>query len=210
MDDVAKVDRPREKLQKRGVKALSDEELLQVVIGSGVSGADVKQISKNVLEKLDEGTDNITLDLLTSIKGLGAATATKILASLEIADRFVRDNAQRIQKPEDVLPLLSDIKDKKREHLVSITLDGANRVIARRTVSIGTLNASLIHPREVFADAVEDRAAGIILAHNHPSGDAKPSKEDKEITKKIQKAGELLGITLIDHMIVTADDCISI
>jgi DNA repair protein RadC len=208
--DTPKVDRPRERLNVKGAKALSDEELLQVVVGSGVSGADVTSISKEIVAKLESGTDAVTLDTLLEIKGLGQATASKIIAALEIADRFVRDNTMRIKESADVVPLLSDIRDKKREYLVAVSLDGAGRVLHKRTISVGTLDASLVHPREVFADAVKDRAASIILAHNHPSGTTEPSTEDEKITKCLKKAGDILGITLLDHIIVTKDSWTSI
>ncbi|MEX2514959.1 MAG: DNA repair protein RadC [Candidatus Paceibacterota bacterium] len=206
MKDVPKVDRPREKLEAKGVKALSDAELLQIVVGSGVPGSLVADIAEAILEKLESGTDAITLDALLEIKGVGSASASRILASLEIANRFVREDVTRIQKAKDVLPLLSDIRNKKREYLQAISLDGAGRVISQRTISVGTLDASLVHPREVFADAVTDRASSIILAHNHPSGDTTPSQEDKEITKKLKKAGEILGISLVDHVIVSESE----
>lgn len=207
--DIPKIDRPREKMQQKGAAALSDLELIQVLVGSGVSGSDVQQIAKKVVNQLREGTNKITLDALCEIKGLGMATSSRIAAAIEIANRFVHDNSVRIENPKDALSLLTDIRNKKQEYLVAITLDGAGRIIEKRVVFVGTLNASLIHPREVFADAITDRAAKIVIAHNHPSGSAQPSTEDLEVTKQLMKSGSILGIKLFDHIIVTKENYIS-
>lgn len=199
------MDRPREKMLAKGERALSDTELLQVIVGSGIRGADVTKISNKLLELLQLQHGKVTLEQLTDIRGVNTATATKLLASLELTNRFVKTGTL-IDTVEDVLPLLSDIRTKKQEHFVVITLDGANRVIEKRVITIGTINASLVHPREVFADAITDRAASIVVAHNHPSGSLHASAPDIEITKRLQVAGKLLGIQLFDHVIVTADD----
>ena len=128
-----------------------------------------------------------------------------IVASLELARRYLLDSDQPIiDSPEKAVELLSDIRDKKQEYFVCLTLDGANRLIAKRVVTIGTLTASLVHPREVFADAIADRAASIIVAHNHPSGSLRPSEADVAVTRRLQDVGDLLGIILGDHIIVTA------
>jgi DNA repair protein RadC len=208
--DIDKVDRPREKLRGRGITALSDNEVIQLLIGSGIQGADVRQLSTEIVDILEKGTDSVTLEKLKELKGVSTAKASKLLAAIEIADRFARDDMRRIKESKDVLPLLSDIRDKKREYFIAITLDGAGRVINKRTISVGTLDASLIHPREVFADAVEDRAASIIVAHNHPSGSLEPSKENEKITKRLKKAGEVLGISVMDHIIVSGTEWSSV
>ncbi len=202
---LAKEDRPREKMLARGEQALSDLELLQVVIGSGVHGADVTQISKEILKLLEAQNGKIKLEQLLKIKGVSTATATKLLAGLELTSRFVK-TGMKIQNSTDVLPLVADLRTKKQEHFVVLTLDGANRLIERRTVSIGTLSASLVHPREVFADAIADRAASIIVVHNHPGGSLEPSNADIEVTKRLREVGTLVGIKLLDHIIITHVD----
>lgn len=196
-------DRPREKLLARGESSLTDQELLQVIIGSGIKGADVTKLSREIYGLLTMNNGKVTIEQLNTIRGVSTATATKLVASLELASRFIKTGV-RVETEDDVLPLLADIRLKKQEHFVVMTLDGANRLIDKRTISIGTLNASLVHPREVFADAVADRAAGIVVAHNHPGGSLYPSGPDIVTTKRLRAAGELLGIKLLDHIIVTA------
>lgn len=205
--DRRKEDRPREKLAKYGAAKLSDLELLMAIIGSGVAGADVSKIAREVLKLLRLKGGDLSYEDLTQIKGLGEAKVTGILANLELAKRYLlEDDRPMIDSPDKAIELLSDIRDKKQEYFVCLTLDGANRLIAKRIITIGTLTASLVHPREVFADAITDRAASIIVAHNHPSGNLEPSPADKEITERLTKAGELLGVRLVDHIIITNKD----
>ncbi len=206
MSDRRKDLRPREKLQARGAEALSDYELLMAIIGSGVAGADVTKVARDVQKLLKEKASELTLDDLLAIKGLGLAKATPIMAGYELWRRqFEVSERPIIDSPEKAVEQLADIRDKKQEYFVCLTLDGANRLIAKRIVTIGTLTASLVHPREVFADAITDRAASIIVAHNHPSGNLQPSQADVDVTDRLREAGELLGVTLLDHVIVTKD-----
>lgn len=201
--DIAKIDRPREKLKAKGPGALSDFELLQALIGSGNKQADVSQIAKELNKLLQKTGANVTYDQLEQVTGLGAAKITELLAAIELSKRYLTENEQPIlDSPEKVVEQLKDIRDKKQEYFVCITLDGANRMIAKRTITIGTLTASLVHPREVFADAISDRAASIIVAHNHPSGTLKPSDADLEVTNRLVKTGEILGIKVLDHIII--------
>ena len=137
-------------------------------------------------------------------RGIGKAIAEKFLKEGFDVTGFDRKAASIVQ--EHYTHFCLDIRDKKQEHFVCLTLDGANRLIAKRTITIGTLTASLVHPREVFADAITDRAASIIVAHNHPSGNLTPSAADREVTARLHSAGELLGIDVIDHIIVTATE----
>ena len=195
--------RPREKLQARGAAALSDYELLMAMIGSGNAQADVTKIAREVRKILSEKGSDLAYEDLLKIKGLGAAKATQIMAGFELWRRqFEVGERPIIDSAEKAVELLSDIRDKKQEYFVSLTLDGANRLIAKRVISIGTLTASLVHPREVFAEAVTDRAASIIVAHNHPSGNLEPSIADKEVTERLSQAGEILGIEVLDHLIL--------
>ena len=202
--DKDKLDRPREKLKAKGPSALSDLELLQALIGSGSKHADVTMIAKDVQKLLRQNGLDVSREQLQAITGLGDAKITELLAAVELCKRYLVEHEQPIiDSNEKAVAQLEDIRDKKQEHLVVMTLDGANRLIEKRTVTIGTLTASLVHPREVFADAITDRAASIIIAHNHPSGSAQPSNEDREVTKRLQQSAELLGIELLDHIIVT-------
>ena len=204
-------DKPREKLQSKGAAALSDVELLQAVIGSGGKGNDYKQIAKNlsaVIKKV--GAANLTLDDVKAIKGIGVAKATKVYAALEFWRRqFTKQTAPLIDTTESAAAQLDSIRDKKQEYFVMLTLDGARRLINLRIITIGTLLSSLVHPREVFAPAIEDRAASIIIAHNHPSGMLDISDQDREVTRRIRQCGELLGIRLDDHIIVAGSSYVS-
>ena len=209
--DHYKDDRPREKLAKFGPAKLSDLELLMAVIGSGNAQAGVEQIARSVLKLIKTQGADIDYVTLREVTGLGEAKIAVLLANFELARRYLlNDERPAIDSPEKVVELLADIRDKKQEYFVCLTLDGANRLIAKRVISIGTLTATLVHPREVFADAIADRAASIIVAHNHPSGSLEASQADKDVTNRLAEAGKLLGITLNDHMIVTKSDYISI
>lgn len=199
--EFADQDKPRERLEKRGVRALSDVELLSILLGSGNRGRDVLQIAKDLLPVCDTKWREITVKQLTEVKGIGTAKATIVLAALEFARRRIRPGSEPIKGPDQVLPLVFHLRDRPQEQLVVLSLNGAHELIALRVVTIGILNAAHIHPREVFSDPIADRAAAIIIAHNHPSGDCTPSTEDRQVTERIKKAGELLGIKMLDHII---------
>ena len=204
ISDHHPLDRPREKLARYGTARLSDLELLMAIIGSGNARADVGKIARQVLKLLRAKGGELSYDDLRGVVGLGEAKIPVILASLELARRYLLDSDQSIiDSPEKAVELLADIRDKKQEYFVCLTLDGANRLIAKRVVTIGTLTASLVHPREVFADAIADRAASIIVAHNHPSGSLRPSQADIVTTDRLKSAGELLGVPLINHLLIT-------
>ena len=211
MSDRRKDLRPREKLQARGAEALSDYELLMAIIGSGTQYADVTKLAREVQKLLKEKGSGLAYEDLLSIKSLGPAKATQIMAGFELWRRqFEVSERPIIDSPEKAVEQLSDIRDKKQEYFVCLTLDGANRLIAKRIITIGTLTASLIHPREVFADAIADRAASIIVAHNHPSGTLTASSADSEVTQRLEEAGVVLGIKLVDHLIISSSGHLSI
>jgi DNA repair protein RadC len=211
MSDRRKDLRPREKLQAKGAEALSDYELLMAIIGSGNAQADVTKIARDVQKLLKEKGSKLSYDDLLAIKSLGPAKATQLMACYELWRRqFEVSERPIIDTPEKAVEQLADIRDKKQEYFVCLTLDGANRLIARRIITIGTLTASLVHPREVFAEAITDRAASIIVAHNHPSGGLTPSPDDIHVTEILNKAAELLDIELTDHIVVTDTDFFSI
>lgn len=202
--EIQNQDRPREKLQAKGPEALSDFELLQALIGSGNAQADVSQIARETLKLFKLKGASINYEDLKKVSGLGPARITEILSALELSKRYLIDSEQPIiDSPEKAVAQLIDIRDKKQEHFVVMTLDGANRLIAKRIVTIGTLNASLVHPREVFADAITDRAASIIVAHNHPSGSLEISLSDIEVTERLKSVGKIIGVNIVDHFVVT-------
>lgn len=205
MRDIAACDRPREKIAKKGARALSDHELIAAILGHGTPQRDVFSLAKDISGLFMRRGEDVSYDDLVGIPGIGQSRASQILASLELARRYNRkmeEEHTRVQSPADVLPLVSDITGKSQEHFICITLNGAHEVIERRTITVGLLNHSLVHPREVFADAITDRAAAVICVHNHPSGSLEPSRQDLEITRQLREAGEILGIRVLDHIIV--------
>jgi DNA repair protein RadC len=198
-------DKPREKILKKGPSALKNRELIALILGSGQKNFPLMTISRSVetiLEK--EGASAADIERLKSVPGIGTAKAAQIAASFELGRRFlVEPDKFKITGPKDIHFLLNEYCLKQQEHFLSITLDGANNVLNTRVVFIGTLNRSIVHPREVFAPAFTDRAAAIIIAHNHPSGNTEPSFEDIAMTQKLVEAGNILGIEILDHIILT-------
>ena len=207
--DIPKVDRPREKLLKKGVNALSDKELLMAILGRGIKGKHVDEIATDVLSVIKKRKNNMSFADLGKIHGMGDSKVSQILAAFELAKRYLIKDNHKITKTEDVLSLVANIRHAKQEHFITITLTGASNVIEVRTVFKGTVNFSVVHPREIFADVLTDRAAGVIFVHNHPENDPEPSTADKQITKQLCETAKMLGIQVIDHIIVTKDDYFS-
>jgi DNA repair protein RadC len=205
MKEVPELDRPREKIAVKGVRALSDTELIEAIIGRGVKNKDVREIARDISDILNDKKTAIRYEDLQEIEGIGPTKASQIMACFELGRRYFRadDAPAKISKPEDIIPVVTWLRDRKQEHFVCITLNGAGEVLNSRTITVGLLNHSLVHPREVYADAITDRAASIICVHNHPSGSLDPSSQDIAITRQIQEAGTLLGIQLLDHIIIT-------
>jgi DNA repair protein RadC len=200
--DLPEHSRPREKLRERGVSSLTDEELVAAIIGMGTAGIDVRAMSRQVVGLISEHREALTLDHLISIPGMGLAKGGQILAGFELARRHLIEDSLKITCADDVLPLLEDIRSKSQEHFICITLNGANEMIEKRTVTIGLLDRSLVHPRDVFANVITDRAAAVIFAHNHPSGDLLPSEADLKTQDQLVQAAKILGIRVLDHVIV--------
>ncbi len=196
-------DKPREKLKAKGAKALKNEELMAILLGSGVKGKDVRKLSKEITTLLDSNFENISLETLSQIYGLGNAKASQIVAAIELSKRYLIRTNKRILNANDIYNELKEYTTKTQEYFLTITLDGASHIINKRVIFIGTLNQSLVHPREVFADAIADRAAGIIIAHNHPSQTPTPSQADINITNRLKDVANLIGIELLDHIILT-------
>ena len=194
-------DRPREKLLARGAKALSDQELLAILLGKGTTAIDVMTLAHKLAKVVDEKGLNLRAEDLKQFGAVGDAKATLILAAIEFARRRIKPEGTKIETPADILPLVRHYADRKQEHFLCATVNGANEVLNIRVISIGLIDRSPAHPREVFADAVADRASGIIVAHNHPEGGLEPSPADVEVTRQIKQAGEHLGIALLDHII---------
>jgi len=203
LKQLHKQDQPREKLLSKGVQALKNDELMAILLGTGVQGKDVRKLAKEIIVLLDDNFDNLTLDKLCDIHGLGQIKASQILASIELSKRYLIRSNKRITSAQEVYNELKSFSRKTQEHFLTITLDGASHIINTRTVFIGTLNQSLVHPREVFADAIADRAAGIIIAHNHPSGILEASRADIQITQRLKEVSKLVGIELLDHVILS-------
>lgn len=202
--DLPKVERPREKLAKYGPQKLSNTELLAILLRTGRENLNVLELSRNILIKFgSEGLAAASVEELKRTHGLGTAKACEIAACFELGRRLLDDaKTDSYLTPEDVWKSLRDIAGNKKEHFVVFYLDSRNQEIARETVGIGTLNESLVHPREVFEPAVRHSAAGVIIAHNHPSGDPDPSEEDRRVTARLAEAGKLLGIDLVDHVVI--------
>ena len=203
-------DKPREKLLKKGVKALKDYELTAILLGSGVKGKDVFSLSKEIVKFFENEFETLSLEKLTAIHGLGSAKAAQVISAIELSKRYLIKSNKKITNARDVYEELKPYKDKKQEYFLSLYLDGANHLCDIQVITIGTLNQSLVHPREVFAPAVEKRCASIIVAHNHPSGILSPSPEDMEVTKRLKESGSLLGIELLDHVIFTREGFLSL
>lgn len=204
--DIPAIDRPREKLIRKGSAALSDFELIEVLIGNGAGKADVGTLARQIQKLLQKGTQYITLEALIKINGISFATASKVLSSLELAKRHLVLDTKPLKSQQDILGRLHDLRSLPQENFICLSLDGGRRLLAQRTVTIGTLNSVLAHPREVFSDPIVDRAASIIVAHNHPSGDPHPSDKDIMLTQQLAAAGQLIGIPLYDHIIVTKNE----
>lgn len=209
--DLPKVDRPREKLIKYGPEKLSNTELLAILLRTGTKESNVIELSNRILKQVTgEKITDIDYKNLQTIHGLGPTKACEIIACFELGKRLLKEKkAELFLSPKDVWESLKDIRDNKKEHFVVFYLDTRNQEIQREIISIGTLNASLVHPREVFEPAVRNLASHIIIAHNHPSGNLNPSDEDILVTSKLVQSGKILGIEVLDHIIVTKDNYLS-
>ena len=201
--ELPEFSRPREKLKEKGPQALSDTELFAIIIGSGNKGQDVMSIASGVSRLIADNKGQITLETLSKIEGIGLAKASQILAGFELARRHIVKETVKITEAKDILPLINDISGKQQEYFVCISLNGANEIIEKRIVTVGLLDKSYVHPREVFADVLTDRAASVIFAHNHPSGELKPSNSDLKIHEQLTEAAKILGIRVLDHIIVS-------
>ena len=211
LHDLPKSERPRERLQKFGAEALSAQELLVLILGRGIPGESVTVTSQRLLSTFGnvKAISEASLEELGKVKGIGLAKASQIKAAFELAKRSEEEMGEKIsiKSSEDVVKLIRPkLKDKKKEYFLLLSLNSRNNLIRVSDVSIGTLNANLIHPREVFKEAIQSLAVSVVLVHNHPSGDATPSKDDIEITKQLIEASKIMDITILDHIIISDRD----
>lgn len=201
--------RPREKLISRGPEVLSISDLLAILLGTGVKGRDVLSVARD-LSKLK--FPSISFSELRQQLGIGKARACLILAAVELGRRLFEHEENTtvfINGPESVYRLVRNLASYKKEHFIALYLNTKNRILKQETVSVGSLFANLVHPREVFAPALEIRAAATILIHNHPSGDPEPSPEDLQLTRRLREASQILGIEILDHLIIAGDGYVS-
>jgi len=205
--DLSKIERPREKLIAKGPDNLKDEELLAILLGTGVEGKNVIEVARQILRKYSKKRLlKMKYEDLSKIKGVGPAKACTILAAAELVKRALEigeETLPLIHSTKDVIAQAVYMRDKTREHLMALFLNARNEMIYKKPMFIGTLNANLVHPREIFQEALKQNAASVILVHNHPSGDPEPSEDDLEITKRIIEAGKIMGIDVLDHIIIT-------
>ncbi|MDR1618795.1 MAG: DNA repair protein RadC [Treponema sp.] len=195
--------RPRERLRSAGPAGLSDQELLAVLLNTGVKGRSVTALAEELLDLLDRHKDIPAVEDLIRIAGMGPGKACAVAAMLEFGRRRWGPTGTMIRRPSDIYPLIRHHADRRQEHFLCAALNGAHEVLAIRVVTVGLLNRTIVHPREVYADAIADRAAAVIVAHNHPSGRLDPSPEDDGITDRLRAAADILGIHFLDHLIFT-------
>ena len=209
LKDLPKVDRPRERFLKKGSDALSKSDLLAILLGSGIKGKNVQKLSQQIVQKFGKNFLNISVDDLQEISGIGEAKALQIVSAISLVKRYYEDEKSSeitIKNSKDVLSLIYDIRDKKKEHIVCLYLNARNSLLKKEVISVGLLDKTLLHPREIFYPAVELNTASIILVHNHPSGDSSPSQKDIQVVEKIAQAGEIMGIPVIDFIIVSENE----
>jgi len=215
--DLPISERPRERLQKFGVEALSAQEILALILGRGISGESVMITAQRLLSQFGNltGIASASVEELSQVKGIGIAKASQIKAAFELTNRL-EDYSEAggkplVKTPDDVVSIVrSRLRDKKKEYFLALLLDTRSQLIKVSEISIGSLDTSIVHPREVFKEAISASAASVIFAHNHPSGDPEASEDDTELTKRLVKAGEIMGIAVLDHIIIGGKNYLSL
>jgi DNA repair protein RadC len=215
--DLPVADRPRERLQRLGVEALSAQEILALILGRGISGESVMVTAQRLLSQFGglKGMAGASLEELYQVRGIGIAKASQIKAAVELANRVegYSESAGKtpVKTPEDVAGLVQGkLKGKKKEYFLAVLLDTRNQLIRVAEISVGSLDSSIVHPREVFKEAISASAASVIFVHNHPSGDTEASEDDIRLTKRLAEAGEIVGIDVLDHIIIGGKNYISL
>lgn len=193
----------RERLLKYGAERLSDTDLLAVLLHTGIANKPVTKLAEEIVRHIDTRKTESIEAALKTVNGIGDAKLSTILAAFELGRRYYGVGGEKIRHPSDIVPFLRHYSVRKQEQFICVSLNGAHEISAIRVVSVGTLTHTLVHPREVFADPLADRAAAVILAHNHPSGRLEPSADDLTLTKRLCEAGRLFGIEVLDHIIVS-------
>ncbi|WP_100794399.1 RadC family protein [Viridibacillus soli] len=214
--DVHQDDRPRERLKRQGAESLSNQELIAILLRTGTKEESVLHLANRVLTSFEQLHElkHAAIEEIMSVKGIGEAKAIQLLAAIELGRRLAQQRTEErytIRSPQDAATyLMADMTALLQEHFVALFMNVKNQIIHKQTIFIGSLNASIVHPREIFREAVKRSAASIICAHNHPSGNPAPSPEDIEVTKRIQEAGYIMGIELLDHVIIGDHQFISL
>jgi len=199
--DLPQEQRPRERLADKGPQALSDADLLAILLNTGIKGKNVSELARDLLSLLDRSKGIPSVEELSGLSGMGSSKACAIAAMLEFGRRRWGASGCAVRHPSDIFSLVRHNADRKQERLISVSLNGAHEVLAVRVVTVGLVNRTIVHPREVFADLIQDRAAAFVVAHNHPSGRLSPSPEDHEMTERLLKASVILGLHFLDHLV---------
>lgn len=186
---------------EKGILYPSDEELVMMILGTGTKGSPVEKLAQDVIRCLRTSSSENRIKNLCKIKGMGTGKALSIVSALELGRRQNNHKGIKIKTPSDVIPFVRNYSVEKKEHFISITVNGGHEIIQIRVISVGTVNQTLVHPREIFSDALKENAAAIVICHNHPSGDCTPSDADIGTTHRLMQAAEIMGISLLDHII---------
>jgi DNA repair protein RadC len=214
--DLPLSERPRERLLKHGIEALSVQELIALILGRGVKDESVMVTAQKLVSQFGNlrNLAKASIEELTEIRGIGPAKAAQIKAAFELGKRLedYSDEGSKatVKSPEDIIKAVkTQLKGKKKEHFMALSLDTRNHLIDTHQISIGSLDSSIVHPREVFKDIISDSAASVIFVHNHPSGDPTPSEDDIKLTKRLCEVGQIMGIEVLDHIIICDKDYLS-